>query len=176
MRSRRALAPAIGKNSPMDVNEVLLPGVGLRYEFDNSEGDRIGVIAKRTGDFEVVVYAAEDPDVAQPLFHLSVAEADALAQILGAPRIAERFADLTHEVPGLDAGQVSVEANSPFAGHPLGDARVRTRTGASIVAVVREEVVLPSPGPAEILHPGDVLVVIGTAEGITQVEQIFDKG
>ena len=57
----------------MDVNEVLLPGVGLRYEFNNSEGDRIGVIAKRSGDFEVVVYAAEDPDVAQPRFPLSVA-------------------------------------------------------------------------------------------------------
>ncbi len=160
----------------MDVNEVLLPGVGLRYEFDNSAGDRIGVIAKRAGDFEVVLYAAEDPDAAQPLFHLSVEEAEALAQILGAPRIAERFADLTHEVPGLDAGQVAVEAGSPYADHPLADARVRTRTGASIVAVVRDEEVLPSPGPAEVLRPGDVLVVIGTAVGINQVEDIFEKG
>lgn len=50
----------------MDVKEVLLPGVGLRYEFDNSDGDRIGVVAKRTGDFEVVLYAAEDLDVAHP--------------------------------------------------------------------------------------------------------------
>ncbi len=160
----------------MDVNEVLLPGVGLRYEFDNSDGDRIGVVAKRAGDFEVVLYAAEDPDVAQPLFHLSVEEAEALAQILGAPRIAERFADLTHEVPGLDAGQVSVEPGSPYAERPLGDARVRTRTGSSIVAIVRDEEVLPSPGPTDVLHAGDVLVVIGTADGITQVEHIFDKG
>ena len=160
----------------MDVNEVLLPGVGLRYEFENSAGDRIGVIAKRAGDFEVVLYAAEDPDAAQPLFHLSVEEAEALAQILGAPRIAERFADLTREVPGLDAGQVDVDADSPYADHPLGDARVRSRTGASIVAVVRDEQVFPSPGPADILHPGDVLVVIGTAVGITEVERIFYKG
>ncbi|GAB3217012.1 cation:proton antiporter regulatory subunit [Mycolicibacterium hippocampi] len=160
----------------MDVNEVLLPGVGLRYEFDNSDGDRIGVVAKRAGDFEVVLYAAEDPDVAQPLFHLSVEEAEALAQILGAPRIAERFADLTHEVPGLDAGQVSVDPGSPYAEHPLGDARVRTRTGSSIVAIVRDEEVLPSPGPTDVLRAGDVLVVIGTADGITQVEHIFDKG
>ena len=78
----------------MDVKEVLLPGVGLRYEFDNSDGDRIGVIAKRSGDFEVVLYSAADLDVARPVFRLTVDEADALAQILGAPRIAERFADL----------------------------------------------------------------------------------
>ena len=29
-----------------------------------------------------------------------------VAEILGAPRIAERFADLTKEVPGLSAGQI----------------------------------------------------------------------
>ena len=49
----------------MDVTEVLLPGVGLRYEFTNHQGDRLGVVARRTGDFEVVVYKAEDPDAAR---------------------------------------------------------------------------------------------------------------
>ena len=44
----------------MEVKEVLLPGVGLRYEFENHDGDRIGVVARRTGDFEVVLYAAAD--------------------------------------------------------------------------------------------------------------------
>ena len=38
----------------MDVNEVLLPGVGLRYEFTNRDGERIGIVARRTGDFELV--------------------------------------------------------------------------------------------------------------------------
>lgn len=160
----------------MDVKEVLLPGVGLRYEFDNSDGDRIGVIAKRTGDFEVVLYSADDRDTAQPVFRLTEGEAEALAQILGAPRIAERFADLTREVPGLDAGQVSVRADSPFVNRPLGDTAARTRTGASIVAIVRTDDVLPSPGPAEVLRAGDVLVVMGTAEGINKVTEILEKG
>ncbi len=70
----------------MDVKEVLLPGVGLRYEFTDHKGDRIGIIARRSGDFEVVVYAREDPDEARPLLHLSDEEAEAVAQILGAPR------------------------------------------------------------------------------------------
>ena len=160
----------------MDVKEVLLPGVGLRYEFDNSDGDRIGVIAKRSGDFEIVLYGAADLDTAQPLFRLTEDEADALAQIFGAPRIAERFADLTREVPGLDAGQVSVRPGSPFVDRPLGDTAARTRTGASIVAMVRDEEVLPSPSPAEPLRSGDVLVVIGTAEGIRRVTQIIEYG
>lgn len=30
----------------MDVTEVLLPGVGLRYEFTNADNDRIGIGAR----------------------------------------------------------------------------------------------------------------------------------
>ncbi|MCV7250985.1 cation:proton antiporter regulatory subunit [Mycolicibacterium fluoranthenivorans] len=160
----------------MDVKEVLLPGVGLRFEFDTRDGDRIGVVARRTGDFELVVYPKEDPDQAREAFRLSDEEAEALAQILGAPRIAERFADLTRAVPGLDAGQVRIRADSPFVDRALGDTRARTRTGASIVAIVRDEEVLASPGPAEPLRAGDVLVVIGTEDGISGVERIVDKG
>jgi TrkA domain protein len=52
----------------------------------------------------------------------------------------------------------------------------RTRTGASIVAIVREDQVLPSPGPAEILRSGDVLVVIGTEDGLVAVARIVDEG
>ena len=57
------------------------------------------------------------------MFRLTDEEADALAQILGAPRIAERFADLTREVPGLNAGQVPIRPGSPFVDRPLGDTR-----------------------------------------------------
>jgi TrkA domain protein len=160
----------------MDVKEVLLPGVGLRYEFTSHKGDRIGIIARRGGDFDVVLYAPDDPDRARPVLRLTDEEADTVAQILGAPRIAERFTELTREVPGLEAGQVHIRPGSPFAGRPLGDTHARTRTGASIVAIVRDEDVLASPGPAETLNERDVLIVIGTQEGIAGVEQIVDKG
>ena len=91
---------------------------------------------------------------------------------LGAPRIAERFADLTREVPGLDAGQVHIREGSPFVDRPLGDTRARTRTGASIVAIVRDDEVLASPGPAEPLRAGDVLVYQNGGVGHTPRESI----
>ncbi|OMC50115.1 cation:proton antiporter regulatory subunit [Mycobacterium sp. IS-1264] len=160
----------------MDVKEVLLPGVGLRYEFVSHTGDRIGIVARRGGDFDVVVYGPDDPDQARPVFRLTDEEAEAVAQILGAPRIAERFTELTREVPGLEAGQVHIRPGGTFVDRPLGETRARTRTGASIVAIVRDDDVLASPGPAETLRAGDVLIVIGTEEGIAGVEQIVDKG
>ena len=49
----------------------LLPGVGLRFEFENHDGDRIGVVARRTGEFEIVVYPKYDPDQAQQVFRLT---------------------------------------------------------------------------------------------------------
>jgi TrkA domain protein len=160
----------------VDVQEVLLPGVGLRFEFSTREGDRIDVIVGRSGGFEFVVYDADAPDRPRPAFRLADEEAEALARILGAPRIAPQFADLTREVPGLHAGKILVGRKSPFVDRPLGETRARTRTGASIVAIVREDQILASPVPAEILCTGDVLVVIGTEDGIARVKQIVDEG
>ena len=161
----------------MDVKETLLPGVGLRYEFSNAEGDRLSVIAYRKGDFEVFLCTTPaDPDKARKLFRLSEREADALAQILGAPRMVESYADLTKEVPGLSAGQVPVPPTSRYASRPLGDTKARTLTGASIVAIVRGDQVMASPGPDELIEPHDVLVVIGTDDGIAGVRQLIGQG
>ncbi len=87
-----------------------------------------------------------------------------------------RGSPLTREVPGLKAGQIHIRAGSLFVDRPLGDTRARTRTGASIVAIVRDEDVLASPGPTDVLRAGDVLIVIGTEDGIAGVEQIVEKG
>ncbi|CAM5509578.1 hypothetical protein SBADM41S_10533 [Streptomyces badius] len=40
------------------------------------------------------------------------------------------------------------------------------------MAIVRGEEVIPVPGPEKVLSAGDVLVVIGTREGIAAVEQL----
>ena len=157
----------------MEVTEILLPGVGLRYEFVTASSVRIGIVAHRDGRVEFVRYAGDDPDASQPLLTLTREEADVIAEILGAPRITERFADLTREIPGLASATVEVPFGSPFAAAPLGATRARTRTGASVVAIVRGDDVIASPTPAEVLHGGDSLVVVGTESGIEGVRRIL---
>jgi TrkA domain protein len=156
----------------MDVIEVLLPGVGLRYEFTTATGARIGVIAHRDGHFEVVRYSVADPDASLPLITLTREEADTVAEIFGAPRISERFADLTREIPGLASATIEVPHGSPFDGQTLGKTKARTRTGASVVAIVRGEHVIASPTPKDGLLGGDSLVVVGTPEGIQGVRTL----
>jgi TrkA domain protein len=157
----------------VDVTETMLPGVGLRYEFVLESGHRVGIVAQRSGRFEVAVFSRSDPDAAAASLSLTEHEADVVAEILGATRIAERFADLTKEIPGLVSGQVEVTPGSPFDGRLLGDSHCRTVTGASIVAVVHDDVVTASPTPAHRLQAGDVLVVIGTEDGLRGVHTLF---
>ena len=160
----------------MDVHETLLPGVGIRYEFLTASGSRVGLVARRRGQVDVVVYDRDDPDVCTQLMTLTAAEADTVAELLGAPRIAERFADLTREVPGLVAAQLSLDQGSPFVGRTLGDTRLRTLTGASVVALVRGAEVVAAPRPSELLRAGDVLVVMGTDEGIAAARGVLGHG
>lgn len=157
----------------MDVSETLLPGVGIRYEFLTSAGTRVGLVARRDGRFDVIVYDLHDPDIGNAVMTLTPAEADTVAELLGGRRIAERFADLSREIPGLVAAQLEVPPGSRHAGGTLGDTRARTLTGASIVAVVRGREVVASPTPAQPLKAGDILVAIGTDEGIGGVRRIL---
>ncbi|MGY1753619.1 cation:proton antiporter regulatory subunit [Blastococcus sp. SYSU D01042] len=155
----------------VELEETLLPGVGVRYELRCSSGQVLGIVVQREGGAEMAVYDRRDPDRAEAVVRLSAEEADAVAEVLGAPRLTQRFADLSKEVPGLESGRLTVAPGSPFAGRPLGETRARTLTGASIVAVVRGTDVVPSPGPDQVLEAGDVLVAIGSAAGLSQLNR-----
>jgi TrkA domain protein len=160
----------------MEIDRTNLPGIGLRHEFNTERGRRIGVVSHYTGRREVVVYDKEDPDTAALTVTLNPAEATALAELLGTARVVERLAELGRQVEGLVTEQVPVAADSPYAGRPLGDTRARTRTGASIVAVVRNGGVVPSPRPDFVFEVGDIVVVIGTAAGVEAVTSILIAG
>lgn len=157
----------------MDVTETMLPGVGMRYEFTTKHGEMMGIIAYRDGKMDLLAYADDDPDESIGMVRLNRVEVETLAEILGAPRITARIADLAKEIPGLVSAHVGIPLDSPYAGKPLGDTHCRTETGASIVAIVRGDRVVSSPQPEEILSANDVLVVIGTESGVEAVQNLM---
>lgn len=157
----------------MDVVETLLPGVGRRYEFTLDDGHRLCIVSTRDDHYTVSSFDSDDPDVGRTLFQLDEDEAVTMAEILGAPRIAVKLADLSREIPGLASEQVEITEGSAFDGKTLGDTQARTRTGSSVVALVRDDRVLASPLPSQDLQAGDVLVVIGTSEGIAKIRTLL---
>ncbi|MEU7747758.1 cation:proton antiporter regulatory subunit [Nonomuraea sp. NPDC049158] len=160
----------------MEIEQTALPGIGLRHEFMTRSGRRIGIVSHRTGRRDLVIYDPADPDRACETVKLNDEEADALAELLGAPRVIQRLNDLHREVEGLVSEKLPIGEDSPYAGRPMGDARVRTRTGASIVAAVRAGQVLVSPGPDFVLAAGDIVVVVGSADSTAAVADIFING
>jgi TrkA domain protein len=160
----------------MEVHRFPLPGIGLKHEFVTERGRRVGVIAHRTGRREVVVYDRHDPDTAAVTLTLNAEEANELADLLGYTRVVERLGELHREVAGLVSEQIPIAPGSPYDGQPLGDTQARTRTGASIVAVVRGPEVVASPRPDFVFQAGDVVVVIGTSEGTAAVATILADG
>ncbi|MEU7835178.1 cation:proton antiporter regulatory subunit [Nonomuraea sp. NPDC052129] len=160
----------------MEIEQTALPGIGLRHEFTTRSGRRIGIVSHRTGRRDLVIYDPADPDRACETVKLNDEEADALAELLGAPRVIQRLNDLHREVEGLVSEKLPIAEDSPYAGRPMGDARVRTRTGASIVAAVRAGQVLVSPGPDFVLAAGDIVVVVGSADSTAAVADIFING
>lgn len=156
---------------PVRLEEVELPGIGVRHDLTTVKGRRVGVLAHRSGRRDLLVYDLDDPDACRETVRLTDEEANALALLLGAPRIAERLAGM--EVAGLLSEQITIEVDSPFAGRTLGETAARTRTGASIVAVLRGDRTLLSPAPDFRFEVGDEVVVVGTREGVHAVGRIL---
>jgi TrkA domain protein len=157
-----------------EVSETRLPGVGIRHEFTTASGERLAVLTHRTGRREIAVYdRADDPDACTTVLHLSHDDTRTLAELLGASPVSEAVAAVQQRLEGLAIDWVTVRAGSRFIGATIGEGGFRTRTGVSIVAIVRGSVTVPAPGPDQRFQEGDVVVAVGTPEGLEQLRSLL---
>ncbi|MDT7703674.1 MAG: TrkA domain protein [Pseudonocardiales bacterium] len=152
----------------MNVEVTPLPGIGVRKDFALRNGRRIGVVTHRDGKIELIVSKSDDPDACLAELPLTSDEASALANLLGAPQLVAQLNEEQRDLPGIHTRQIPVRTDSPFDGRTLGDTALRTRTGVSVVAVMRAGQAHPSPTPDFTLTAGDLLVTVGTSEGARQ--------
>jgi TrkA domain protein len=150
----------------MDIQETALPGVGLRHEFATRAGRQLGVVSYRTGRRDLLLYDPDDPDACQEVVRLTQDEADALAGLLGAARLTGRLAELQQQIQGLAISWLTIQESSPYASGTIADTQARSRTGVSIVAVLRDQTAFPAPTPDFGFQAGDTAVVVGTPAGV----------
>lgn len=153
------------------VEEVELPGIGMRYDLMTHKGRRVGVVQHRSGRRDLLVFSREDPDACSETVRMTDEESSTLGELLGSPRIVDTLTGIP--VEGLLSEQIPIERGSPYADRTLGETQARTRTGASIVALIRGEETIISPTPDFLFQPGDVVVVVGTREGVRGVSSIL---
>ena len=157
----------------VDVTETALPGVGIRFEFTTDDGSRLGLVHHRTGRRELVVYRSDDPDTVQMRINMDSREARTLGELLGVSKVAEDIEHMTTSVEGLAIDWLPIVEGTTYAGRTIGDTQARTRTGVSVVAVVRGDQATPAPGPDFGIEAGDTLVVVGTPRGIEALAVIL---
>jgi TrkA domain protein len=160
----------------VNVDVTALPGIGVRKDFEVRSGRRIGVVAHRDGDIDLIVSKLEDPDACAAQIPLTTDEAAVLANLLGAPQLVAKLNDDHRDLPGITTRQLPIGDNSPYDGRTLGETEMRTRTKVSIVAVMRAGQLHPSPGPDFTFTAGDLLVVVGTPEGLDAAAKILTHG
>lgn len=160
----------------MTVYESDLPGVGKKFEIELGDGERLVIVTHNTGKREVFLKAHEGAD-SEKLFELP----DRLARTVGTILEGAYFQPVQTEqvetmlAEGTFLEWYNVEDGADLAGQTLADARVRERTGVSVVAIERDETVVPSPKPDTEIEVGDILVVIGSQEDIRQFEPLISS-
>ncbi|WP_156146569.1 TrkA C-terminal domain-containing protein [Desulfosporosinus sp. I2] len=73
----------------------------------------------------------------------------------------------------LDVGEIEIGKTSPAIGKTLRELKIRERTGATIVAVIRDGFEQFSPEASFVLRGEDVLLVAGSAEGQERLKSII---
>lgn len=155
------------------VEKVDLPGIGFRHDVVISNGRRISIVTHRDGSRELALFDEIDPDASTDSVPLSDQEAAALADLLGNSVTLSQVTGLSEQAAGLYTEHLLLSADSKYAGRPLGDTKARTRTSVSIVAIVRDGDVIPSPRPDFVLEAADDIVAVGTREGLDKLSNII---
>lgn len=69
----------------VEIENTVLPGIGVRQEIQLAQGNRLSVVTRRNGLRDLVLYDTEDPDSAAATVELTNEEANTVAELLGAP-------------------------------------------------------------------------------------------
>jgi TrkA domain protein len=160
----------------MNLERTVLHAVGTSYAFVTATGQRAAVIVHASGRRDLVVYDPGDHENVLHTLVLDGVESRTVAELLGLPLVTDRLTDLPPALDGVDAVRIPVPIGSPYAGRPLGDTRARSRTGASIVAVLRAGRVITTLTPDFVLQRGDMVVAVGDQFGIAGLRELLVKG
>lgn len=155
------------------IEKIELPGIGARFDVVTASGRRVSVVTHRNGERDLAIFDEDDPDASLDSIPLTDQEAAALADVLGGSVMLGQLAGMSEQAAGLYTEHLSITADSRYVNHPLGDTKARTRTGVSIVAIVRDGDVIASPTPDAILLAGDKLVAVGVRSGLDALAGII---
>lgn len=155
------------------VRESDLIGIGKKYQIETEAGDNMVVVIHDDGRREL--YRHDDVDnETHCVMTLSDEESRQIAGILGGLSYKPKALE-TIEV-ALDDLRIEwykVEASNDGVNKSIGELNVRQKTGASIIAAIKDTESIINPGPEYVIEPGVTLVIAGKAKNIKLLKEIL---
>ncbi|GIE95344.1 cation:proton antiporter regulatory subunit [Paractinoplanes rishiriensis] len=150
----------------MTIERIALPGVGVCHAITTGARQRLGVINRRHGRRDLVVYDQDDPERAACTVSLADHEAHQLADLLAGTVFVDHVRELELQTAGLTAVRIRIPAGSAADGHSLRDLQPGGFSGAAVVAVIRDGTLVPAPDHGFALRHDDIAVAVGDEYGI----------
>jgi len=157
----------------VEVKMADLPGVGKKLSFQTAEKQKIVVIVHHSGKRDLYFFQDADEDEADYFLTLTSEETRELgAQLLGAT-----YQPVDDEKMEIFQKQLVMEwikltPKSPFVDKQIAESRIRTHTGASIIAVIQGDDMTVSPDIDLVLKAGDTVMAAGKRDQIRRFEEL----
>lgn len=152
-----------------------------RYLVEIPELTRLGANAVIPEEFETSI---EIFSRVLAHYHVPRAEIDRLVEQIRAshyealrPGTALRLAlpGVLGAMPQMGVQQVRLPPDAPVVGRTLADTGLRSRTGALVLSISRDDHDIPTPDPGFRLEAGDVLVVVGQLHQIEAATRLLTR-
>lgn len=155
------------------VRESDLIGIGKKYQIETEAGDNMVVVIHDDGRRELYRHEDEDNET-HCVMTLSDEESRQVAGILGGLSYKPKALE-TIEI-ALDDLRIEWYKVLPFndgSNKSIGELDVRQKTGASIIAAIKEDDTIINPGPDFIIEAGVTLVIAGKSKNIKLLKEIL---
>jgi TrkA domain protein len=156
----------------MKVFETQLPGVGRRYTLTFPSGGELVVVLENNGRRRTY-WRTEADDDSEELFEASESQARKIAEIFDGTYFHPVEDGLDDAFEDARIKWIEVSERSPLADQPIRETRLRSRTGVSILAIQRDSRTLSNPDPDTEIQAGDTLVVVGTDEAYSALDELL---
>lgn len=155
------------------VRESDLIGIGKKYQIETQAGDNMVVVIHDDGRRELYRYDDEENE-SKCVMTLSDEESRQVAGIIGG---------LSYKPKALETIEVAlddliiewykVEGTASSLGKTIGELEIRQRTGASIIAAIKDGDSIINPGPDYAITPQTTLVVAGKRSHIKLLREVL---
>jgi len=160
------------------VRESDLPGIGRKFQINARSGDKLVIVVHDDGRREMHHFDNDDPEESISMVTLDDSEARRVGGILGGmlymPKALESV-DVAFDEMLIE--WYKVEPGEKSSGMTIGDLRIRKRTGATIIAIVKHyQMRIINPGPEATIREGATLVMLGERAQVKACKRLIQHG